>query len=199
MLAGLRRTPRAVYRVYSEDEYITDAVGPTEWYTPQAQTITREGRLRRLAGAAALTGAVGTVGGVIAIAIIGSRSPGSRIAASVGTAAQAALPTIRPASHARARPQARPRRTGQAHPARAVAGPSGAGDRSALNRQPVSPSSRRSRVTLAVAHAIRTWRGPTVASDSKPSIPAVAPPSAPSAPAEAAAKSPTQGEFGFER
>ena len=81
----LRRPPRAVYRVYSEDEYLVGADALADWnappvkpsvvaLTPSVPAVTpsptvsewsarptgtsRERRLRRLAGAAALTGAV---------------------------------------------------------------------------------------------------------------------------------------------
>src|SRR5580704_6574500 len=64
----LRRAPREVYRVYSEDEFFDGATNE-ELFEPVAPAGTGERRLRRLAGAAMLVGAVGTVGGVIAINI----------------------------------------------------------------------------------------------------------------------------------
>ncbi len=79
----LQRRPREVYRVCSEDEYLAGIDPFADWdarpveaasrLTEQcapalaAAGISRERRLRRFAGAAALTGAVGTVGGTIAL------------------------------------------------------------------------------------------------------------------------------------
>ena len=90
----LRRRPREVYRVYSEEEYLNGAgsepamVLAEEW--PVAVEPARNGagerRLRRVAGMAMLAGAVGTVGGVVAAnnpwAHRGAgRRPGSLVAA----------------------------------------------------------------------------------------------------------------------
>ncbi len=79
----LQRRPREVYRVCSEDEYLAGIDPFADWdarpveaasrLTEQcapalaAAGSSRERRLRRFAGAAALTGAVGTVGGTIAL------------------------------------------------------------------------------------------------------------------------------------
>lgn len=94
-MTPLRRRSRAVYRVYSEDEYLAGADALPDWDAPVAEPsslsagpgmpaaqprstmsgcsarpagASRERRLRRLAGAAALTGAVGTVGGMVGLA-----------------------------------------------------------------------------------------------------------------------------------
>jgi hypothetical protein len=69
----VRRRPREVYRVYSEEEYLNGAgaelAGVGEW--PAGVEPARHGsgerRLRRVAGVAMLTGAVGAVGGVVAL------------------------------------------------------------------------------------------------------------------------------------
>jgi hypothetical protein len=64
-----RRRSRAVYRVCSEDEYLAGTDPFADWHaTPAAEGAGRGRALRRLAGAAALTGAVGTVAGVVALA-----------------------------------------------------------------------------------------------------------------------------------
>jgi hypothetical protein len=80
----LRRRPREVYRVYSEDEYLNGAgleVGAgmevaagDGWPAPvgPARKGGGERRLRRAAGVAMLAGAVGTVGGVVVMT--GSRA-----------------------------------------------------------------------------------------------------------------------------
>jgi hypothetical protein len=91
-MTRLRRRPREVYRVYTEDEYLGGAglevatVG--EW--PPAAEPARKGagerRLRRAAGMAMLAGTVGAVGGLVVMT--GSwahrgagRRPGSLVAA----------------------------------------------------------------------------------------------------------------------
>src|SRR5580692_272813 len=66
----LRRAPREVYRVYSEAEFF-DGPADTELFTPTHASGAGERRLRRLAGAAMLAGAVGTMGGAVVLA--GSR------------------------------------------------------------------------------------------------------------------------------
>ena len=67
-MTRLRRS-RAVYRVYSEEEYLAGADALAAWKRRAAAGEPAHGRrLQRLAGAAALTGAVGTVGGVVGLA-----------------------------------------------------------------------------------------------------------------------------------
>lgn len=68
-MTRLRRRPRAVYRVYGEEEYLAgvDTLSALE-DPPLAEEPTHGRRLQRIAGAAALTGAVGTVGGVVGLA-----------------------------------------------------------------------------------------------------------------------------------
>jgi hypothetical protein len=67
----LRRRPREVYRVYTEDEYLDGAGSEpaTVEQSPVAaepgRKLMGEGRLRRAAGMAMLAGAVGAVGGVV--------------------------------------------------------------------------------------------------------------------------------------
>ncbi len=69
MTLRLRRRPRAVYRVYGEEEYLAGVdTLPVREDLPLAEEPTHGRRLQRIAGAAALTGAVGTVGGVVGIA-----------------------------------------------------------------------------------------------------------------------------------
>jgi hypothetical protein len=90
----LRRAPREVYRVYSEAEFFDGAAG-MELFTPASGSGAGERRLRRLAGAALLAGAVGTMGGAVVLA--GSRpTRGSGRRASNGDAhafARIGLPT----------------------------------------------------------------------------------------------------------
>ncbi len=103
----LRGQPRAVYRVYGEDEYLAgvdpfaDLESPpaepashlAKWGAPTppaAAVTTREHRLRRLAGAAALTGAVGTVGGTIGLVGLRSHPVDRQIAANISPPARIA-------------------------------------------------------------------------------------------------------------
>jgi hypothetical protein len=58
-----RRSRRAVYRIYGEDEFL-GGVGDVDLPEPVMSGM-RERRLRRLAGVAMLAGAVGMVGGTI--------------------------------------------------------------------------------------------------------------------------------------
>ncbi len=92
MPALLRREPRAVYRIYSEDEYLAGIDPFTDWDVPPPAEETKRGRtLQRFAGAAALTGAVGTVGGVVGLSLhahsAGRREIAERLVPSIGMAA----------------------------------------------------------------------------------------------------------------
>src|SRR5579862_5289999 len=66
-----RRRSRAVYRVYDEQQYLAGA-DVLDVFAGEATPLAAEpkhGRgLRRIAGAAALTGTVGAVGGVVGLA-----------------------------------------------------------------------------------------------------------------------------------
>jgi hypothetical protein len=112
----LRRRPRAVYRVYGEDEYLAGADPFVDWDAPpepdrdaaptaeptarpqepntRPRGCSRERRLRRLAGAAALTGAVGAVGATIAVVGLRSEPAARQIAANLSTAVRAAPSVI---------------------------------------------------------------------------------------------------------
>jgi hypothetical protein len=74
----LRRAPREVYRVYSEEEYLDGAgseiAAVAEWpvdgspvVAEAAQQVVLGHRLRRAAGVAMLAGAVGAVGGLVCL------------------------------------------------------------------------------------------------------------------------------------
>lgn len=111
-MTWLQGHTREVYRVYGEDEFL-DGVQPADGFLDAARaddvlgpgtrgTSARPGhverRLRRLAGAAVLAGAVGAVGGVIAAAAISSgrdttfRPPGGSAAAARGSSPRRAQP-----------------------------------------------------------------------------------------------------------
>jgi hypothetical protein len=137
----LQRRHRAVYRVYSEDEYLAGVDPFADWDAPTVELtevsppglremaspeltehlaghyappvlpaatvaagVSRERTLRRLAGAAALTGAVGTVG--VTVTLVGLRShPGDRqvAVAAVSTPARS-VPAISGGSRVLASP-----------------------------------------------------------------------------------------------
>jgi hypothetical protein len=65
----LRRRPREVYRVYSEEEYLggagTQLGGIAEWRAAEPELA--EHRLRRAAGVAMLAGVLGAVGGLVCL------------------------------------------------------------------------------------------------------------------------------------
>jgi hypothetical protein len=74
----VRRQPRSVYRVYTEEEYLAgvDLIADRDVSLVGGEgcgPAGREGRVRslhRVAGAVALTGAVGTVGGLVGVAVL---------------------------------------------------------------------------------------------------------------------------------
>ncbi len=81
VMATLRRTPRTVYRVYNEQDYLAGTDALTGWQIPSIPPIERERRLRRLAGAAVLTGALGAVGGLLFATAVPVRPADRQIAA----------------------------------------------------------------------------------------------------------------------
>jgi len=187
-MAVLRRTPRTVYRVYSEEEYFAGADAPTDWQRSPARGALRERRLRRLAGAAALTGAMGTVAGVIAVAGVSTPSGARQIAADD-------VPRARlvhsPKGGARVARAVRWARDGQPWHARRVGA---VGDRSAVRGHPVFANAvrrvlpRRAAATASTVPVHPSWRRPEVVDAA-----------AQSTPSEATTTPATQVEFGFER
>src|SRR5271163_1221066 len=203
VMAILRRAPRQMYRVYSAEEF-ADAGMVTDWDGRPAQRVSRERRFRRLAGAAALTGAVGTVGGAIAFASLGSRSTGLQIAASATPRVRAAGPSVIPAPPPDAVQRAGAGRlplTRQDARAR----PSAAGNGSAARPRGRPPTSRRSRWPSQGAVGSRAAVLQSAERSPSPAVPVVQTASAvvvvpaTGAPAETPKQAPTQGEFGFER
>jgi len=104
----LRRAPREVYRVYSEDEFFECAAADE----PPAATATGIERRRRDLGAAALLASIGAVGGLVAIASLtpamrSGRGRGGLLAATGSFAAsrlQGRRVWRQPAEHARPQP-----------------------------------------------------------------------------------------------
>jgi hypothetical protein len=174
VMTRLRRRPRAVYRVYGEEEYLAgvDTLSARE-DLPLVEEPTHGRRLQRIAGAAALTGAVGTVGGVVGLAglrmhAVDRREMAQRVMSPV-RAVPARGHTSTPAHMARRRTlhPIRPRRV-HAH--------------------------RRTAVRLSHGSALRAETAARTIAVSAPRASA-----AQQAPAEAHARPQAQSEFGFER
>jgi hypothetical protein len=175
----LRRRPRAVYRVYDEDEYLA-GVDPLPVWEEEAQGKSPAGelshgrKLQRLAGAAALTGAVGTVGGVVGLAGLRTHAPGPR------EIAQRVMPparTVAPRGHV-STPVRATRRRRTLHPARPPSRHARRGAHVPVSLGPAKP----------VASPVRE----IAVSTQQASV-------ARYAPAEDHAQTTAQGEFGFER
>jgi hypothetical protein len=206
LMARARGASQAAYRVYGEDEYLAGAGALAEWGTPPARGVLRERRLRRLAGAAALTGAVGTVGGAIAVASIGSRSEALHIPAVGAPPARAVLATAGSGGPARVRAAAPQRRPRPARPSSAAARRSGASDRSAAHRRAAASTPNRSASvrrqalssTLSASAESVGSRSPA-GSDAVSSASTATARPARDAPAQAAGRPSQQREFGFER
>jgi hypothetical protein len=124
----LRREPREVYRVYSEDEFFECAAADE----PSVATATGAERRHRAAGVTMLLAAVGAVGGLIAIASLtpaarSGRRTGGLLAAARPSAAsrlQSALVWRQSANAAGLRPRsAPPRQMPRAHRSRRVTAP----------------------------------------------------------------------------
>ena len=173
----LRRRKREVYRLYSEEEFLSDPGALSDWCVSPVERASRERPLRRLAGIAALTGAVGTVVGAIALAGVGSRSANLRVAASAAPRPVAARPTSAPLAGARRNRRPRASRGGLPHGVHARAARSVNGYRPALRRRAIYSLARRSESPGGTAGAAQE----SVAS------------------AQATARAPMHSEFGFER
>ena len=174
----LRRPKREVYRLYSEEEFLSDHRALADWSVSPVERVSRERLLRRLAGIAALTGAVGTAVGAIALAGVGSRSTGLRVTASATPRPAAARPTSAPMGRAhRGRPpRASPR--GRPHSVHARAARTVSGNRPALRRRGMHSLARRSELP---GNTAGTARPETIAS------------------AQVTVRAPMHSEFGFER
>ena len=192
-MSVFRRTTRAVYRVYSEEAYLASADRLDEWPASPSRDCPGERRLRRLAGAAALTGAVGTVGGAIVIAGVGVRSADQRVAASGTPRTRAVLThawqTGRPGAIRRMPVN---RRHG-AHRVRRVTARS-TGARSSDRRHRVPRSAVRSASSRLTSASARTAPADPVGKE-----PAAVGRPSPGVSDQVREESPTQNEFGFER
>lgn len=191
-MAIWRPRARAVYQVYSEEAYLAGADGLGEWDAPPVKRVSREGRLRPLAGAAALTGAVAAVGGVIVLTGIGMRSPDRQIAASSTPRILATLPGAGRTGSAGAARRADASRRGHGYRAGVAARRSATRDRWHVGRRSVLLNAARSAMRLGIAASAQAAASPIGSSSTAATYPRLA------AHAEVAAKS-IQSEFGFER
>jgi hypothetical protein len=218
----LRRAPREVYRIYSEEEFFDGASG-MELFTPTSSSGRGERRLRRLAGAAMLAGAVGMTGGAVVLA--GSRptrGPGRRVGdgaaqalarARLVTRVGAQLRTVAtggsdvatsPFAAGRARSVARARAAHLALAAELASRPRIVREARAEHteqREGQRGDERVSAETLAVDTASGSAPVPAPSDGAPALVPAAASPSSPSrtAPTTPAAPSAERAEFGFER
>jgi len=189
----MRRRPRAVYRVYTEEEYLAgvDALG--DWQAPSPGEATRGRRLHRLAGAAALSGAVGTVVGVVGFAVLRAHPVARR-----AMAAELAAP--RPIATARTMiSSSRPPR-GLRAADRAVRRRSDVRRRRSAEIARVSDIAVSAETAAAPAPAIETRSVPIhtrFVSQAGAETPAAS--AARRAPVASQARRSVQGEFGFER
>jgi hypothetical protein len=185
------RRSQTIYKVYGEDEYLAGADPSVDWDAPVRGEPTHGRRgVRRLAGAAALTGAVGTVGGLIGFATVSGRSAGHRELAK----RRAPFTTTRPTASHLSVSSARVTRRGMRVPPakrRRI-------DARTMGRLPVEPARARHDTTVRAFTAGSSRRVPAaVASDAMPNA-AVAS-AAPSTSTEAEVRPRAQSEFGFER
>ncbi len=177
--------------MYSEVEYLAGADEFGEWHTSRSSGDPQERPLRRLGAAAALTGALGALSGVIVFAGIGMRSAARRVAVSEMPAKPGVLaPREVDSAPSAGGDHARP--TAGLHHVRSVAGR--VVGRSARRRRAVSARAARSPSPERAAGS-----APRVPAEPVGAIPTVAHDATRSDPGERAARSPTQSEFGFER
>jgi hypothetical protein len=155
-MAVVRRAKREVYRVYSEEEFLSPTHTPTDWSVSPAERASRERWLRRLAGMVALTGAAGTVVGAVALASVGSRSAGLRTAASATPRPAAVRSARAPLQRARGRSQPPAGHRRRPHTLSGGRARSARGRRSVVRRRRISSLSRRSVLPGRIATAARS-------------------------------------------
>jgi hypothetical protein len=212
-MTRLRRRPRTVYRVYGEEEYLAgaDALPLREDAPASRECPSREPapgrRLQRIAGAAALTGAVGTVGGVLARAELRAHEPAHMLDRRE-LARRIAPPARRASSRAHARTPARLTRRRISHPFASPRAREDSARSVRLSHRPPSPAGAGARRTVVAstlyAGSVRVASAvpdaSTETASATPGAPAQAPSAAPeSQPGAGEARTAAQSEFGFER
>lgn len=209
-MTRLHRRPRAVYRVYGEEEYLAGADAflaaggppPGDFGDGSTPGNAKHGRrLQRIAGAAALTGAVGTVGGVVGLAglrahAVDRREIAKRIVPSVRIRAlRGHTDTPAHATRRQIRHPGPPRRMPARRTAPAPVSP-GAASRAGTPARAIAVTARRS--TPAHRSEIdEISERPPSARQSTPTAVASAAQGPPSATPEA--RPGARSEFGFER
>jgi hypothetical protein len=214
-MTRLRRRPRTVYRVYGEEEYLAgaDALPLREDAPASRECPSREPapgrRLQRIAGAAALTGAVGTVGGVLALAELRAHEPAHML--DRRELARRIAPPARRASsraHAHAHTPARLTRRRISHPFASPRAREDGARSVRLSHRPPSPAGAGARRTVVAstpyAGSVRVASAVPDVSTETASATSGAPAQAPSAarqsqPGAGEARTAAQSEFGFER
>ncbi len=190
-MTALRRRPRAVYRVCSEEEYLAGVDPFSGWEAPAAAEPKHGHSLHRYAGVAALTGAVGTVGGVIALGSLHAhpidRSElAERVVPSMRMAAprrrvSAAHVTLSVVAH-----RSPPRRRHAARPVQVALAPRRMKMRSAAQAPAPAPAASVPQAPVPMASASQDTPSPVASA-------------AQSTPAQDASGPRAQSEFGFER
>jgi hypothetical protein len=96
----LRRTPREVYRLYAEDEYLAGATWESS-AEPASTTGASDLRRRRALSAAILLGAMGAVGSLLALNSISQPRAAGRRMAHRSTSTSRVPPTWKPETRVR--------------------------------------------------------------------------------------------------
>jgi hypothetical protein len=220
----LRRRPREVYRVYSEEEYLggagTQLGGIAGWHAAEPELAAH--RLRRAAGVAMLAGVLGAVGGLVCLNLAwthggGATGRGSLLAAARPSRDAGSAPVAddaRPQVESSRPVVVRPVETARSLvPSRSGASRKGVQDPGSSDRLPVHrPAHRHAGVVVLADYARRhsssgeASAAPVSASASAPTPTSTQPaqqaggtttPAVATAPAHPAPEG--QAEFGFER
>ncbi len=200
-MAVLRRTPRTVYRVYSEHAYLAADDTLTDWRMPRAPEPPRGQRLRGLVGVTGLIVAVGVAGALIAVTIMPARSPeGERGIAPSNASSSQARPDLVVAGTSSRRSRAAladdAGQTARVTAARLLPVSRSRGvRRHVIVRTAVSMASSRWATGSSTSYP---WRKSTVSGYPQP-VTASVTGRAEGEAGDVAMTSPTQSEFGFER
>jgi hypothetical protein len=191
----LRRAPREVYRVYSEEEFFAET-------TPHAEHVdasrgNSERQLQRLAGATVLLVTVGVVGGMIVVSIVSSpasrRRGGARSSTASGSLPPAGDRVARMQASA-GMPDVRERSVDRRGTAPHVGGRE---QQASSRRRPLVESPRRVRPHGVVTQTVGVQGPARVLLEADAWVPVRV--AEPTAGAPVASPQPAQIEFGFER
>jgi hypothetical protein len=184
----LRRAPREVYRVYSEDEFLSDTT--CQELSRTFDGAARTQRRHRLASATLLLAAAGAIGGLVVLTSVESLAGGRRREHSRPTASSGSLAVVRALRTSVWLP---PRTARSDRPARGSASrPTGQRNGRALALR----APKRTQDVAASSELARVHAGAPAAQS--PAVEVAASAGAQS-PVAAAASEPGRAEFGFER